>query len=81
MTAINVLDDGEGVIRNCHENFRLFSVNSSQEIFFLFLHVMAMLENIVTMFRNIVIALGGIMTIVGTVFGGFEVVYRLFWTN
>jgi len=42
---------------------------------------MAMLENIVTMLGNIVIALDGKMTIMGTLFGGFGVVYKLFWAN
>ena len=77
MTAINVLGVGEGVIRNCNGNLHLSSVYSLQ----FFFYVMATLENIVTMFKNIVTALGGIMTIVGILFGGFEVVHRLFWTN
>jgi len=45
-------------------------INSSQELF-LFLHVVAMLGNVVAKFRNIV---GGQMIIMGTLLGGLGVV-------
>jgi len=66
MAQINALDDGDGVIRDCFRNFYLSSVNSLQELTFLFIfYVMSMLENISAMLGNIVIALGGLMTSMG----------------
>jgi len=47
---------------------------SSKEVIYLFLHVVAMLKNVEHMLKKIVIALGGKMTIVDTLFVGFEVV-------
>jgi len=51
------LDDGEGVISDYNRNSHFFSGNSSQEVAILFLHVMAMLENTLTMLENIVTTL------------------------
>jgi len=68
VSLINAFDDGEGVISDCKKNFHFFSVNLSQEVTFLFLHVMAMLG-------NIAIAVSDKMTIVGTLFGGFGIVH------
>jgi len=48
VVTINVLDDGDGVISDCNRNFYLLSVNSSHEVTFLGLYVVAMLGNIVT---------------------------------
>jgi len=48
VVIINALGDGDGVISDCFRIFYLFSVNSSKQVIFLFLHVVAMLENIVT---------------------------------
>jgi len=53
------------------KNFYFVSINSSQELIFLFLHVLAMLGNVVAMLGNIVIALGGRMAIMHTFFVGF----------
>jgi len=66
VAKINVWDDGDGVICD-FENFYLFNVNSSQQVFFLFLHIVVMLGNIVT-------ALGGRMAIMHTFFADFGVV-------
>jgi len=44
-----------------------------QEVTILFLHEVAMLENIVVMLENILTTLGGKMTIMDTVFVGFGV--------
>jgi len=46
----------------------LSNVNLSQEITFLFLHVKAILENLVDMLENVVFALDGKMTIMKTFF-------------
>jgi len=51
---MNALNDGEGVISDYNWNFHLFSVNSLQGVTFLFLHVIAILENIVAKLGNIV---------------------------
>ncbi len=58
MITTNALGDGEGIISDCNKNFHLSSIKSSQEIIFLFLHVMGMLESIVAMLENIETTLG-----------------------
>jgi len=64
MVNINALGDGDGVISDCSNGFYISSVNSLQKRTFLFLYyVMSMLE-------NILIALGGKMTIKSTLLGG-----------
>jgi len=68
------LGDGDGVISNYFRTYYLSSVNSLQELIFLFLYAMAMLKNIVTMLGNFETALGGQMTIMGTLCGDFGVV-------
>jgi len=65
MAQINTLGDGDGVIKDYFRNFHLSSVISLEELIFLFLYVMSMLENIATMLKNIAIALGGLMTSMG----------------
>jgi len=57
MATFNASGDGEGVISDYNTHFHPFSVNSSQEVPFLFVHVRAMLG-------NIVIAIDGTMTII-----------------
>jgi len=56
----------------------MFSVYSSRKVTILFLHVMALLESIVAMLRNIatpiVTTVCCEMTIVGTLLGGFGLV-------
>jgi len=51
LVTINVLNDGNGVDGDYNMNFQLLNVNSSQEVTFLGLHVVAMLGNIVTCFK------------------------------
>jgi len=48
VAKINALGDGNGVISDSFSNFYLSSVNSLQELTFLILSVISMLENIVT---------------------------------
>jgi len=68
------LGDDDRVISDCNRKFHFFSVNSSQEVTILILHVVTILENIVAMLENIVTALGGKMTIVDTLLTSFRVV-------
>jgi len=49
-------------------HLHISSVNSSLKVIFLFLHVMAMLGNLKAMLENVVLALGGTMTIMETIF-------------
>jgi len=67
MAKINALNDGDGIIGDYFRNFHLSTKKSLQELTFLFHYVMSILE-------NIVIALGGLMTTMGTLFDGFGVV-------
>jgi len=46
VATINVLDDGVGMISDNIRSFHLLNVNSSQEVTFLGLHVVAILGNI-----------------------------------
>jgi len=66
VATFNAKGNGEGVISDYNRNFHLSSLNSLQKIIFLFVQVMAMLENIVT-------TLGGKMIIMATLFDGFDV--------
>jgi len=63
VAKINTLVDGDGVVSNCFTNFYLSNVNLLNELTFLFLYVMAIIENIVAILGNVVIALGDKMTI------------------
>jgi len=49
-----------------------FSVNLSYKVIFFFLHMMAILENLTVMIENVMIALGGKMAIMETLFANLE---------
>jgi len=72
VTKINAL--GDGVISDCFRSSYLFNENSSQEVIFLFLHVVAMLGNVVAVLGNIVTTLDGKMTTMGILLDGLGVV-------
>jgi len=74
VSTINALGDSEGITSDCNRNFHHFSIKISREETFLFFYVVAMLQNIEVILRNIVIAIDGKMTIMGTLLGGLVVV-------
>jgi len=47
VATVNLLNDGDGVISKFNTNIHVFNVNSSQELTFVGLHVVAILGNIV----------------------------------
>jgi len=65
VAIINALGDGHGVISDYHRTIIPFQCKLFIRSYFLILHVIAMLENIVTV-------LGGKMTIMKTLFVDLE---------
>jgi len=70
VTKINAL--GDGVIKGCHRDTHLSSINLFYKDFFLFLHVMAMLRNLVATIENVTTALGDKMAIMEILFADLE---------